>query len=390
VAALGAVLFVLLLAVAGSNWYEARRAGVAFREALVVASQLSGSLNSGFDPAQRTELASVTRQVGDLLIAHLRWRGIAVDDKVATLNKLVGLAELLGHPTTSVNLGDVSGSVHLLSEAVPMSEALYAEHPENAFVSAVASQANRCLGALLIERGDYVHAAQRFERALVIDGARLGLRPNDPVSLTDYADSLANLSRIHFHERNAEECLRLGKEAVKFRRKASEAAPGDPNFRKDLGHGLSNYCADLVEFGRYRETLDACRESDQMLPEVLSFPPVRRVSLRLLANNAEHVGRAYAGLGRGAEAIASFQESVRRLRQLEAAVPIDTLNRRHLARCLSRLAEAQAKAGQRRQARFAAAEAVQFAEEAATADPSNAKEKLALEEIRRRVQSLLR
>ena len=241
---------------------------------------------------------------------------------------------------------------------------------------------------MLIEENDYGGAADRFRRAREIDRSRLERWPGNPGGLGDYADSLANLSRISFHERNAEECLRLGRESIEFRRKAVVALPGSEWLKKDLGHGLSNYCSDLVEFGRYQETLKACGESTRLLSEAAAASELRRVALRTIANNAEHVGRALAGLGRNQEAIASFEDSVRRLRVLEEELPLDASIHMHLARCLSLVAEARFKAGRPSEARAAGDEAVRVAEESVASDAANAKGRIVLNEIRARVKAV--
>ncbi len=209
-------------------------------------------------------------------------------------------------------------------------------------------------------------------------------QPHSAFALDEYADSLANLARISFHGRDVESCLRLGKVSVDYRRKAAAAEPQTPGYTKSLGQGLSTLCVDMIEFGRYRESLDVCRESDRVLSSVRDFARVRRVVQRLLANNAEHEGRACAGLREDARTIAQFRSAIRQLRDMRADVPADTVNLRHLASCLSRLAEVQFRMRQAPPARVAAEEALQMAREASAADPSNARERLALDEIRER------
>jgi serine/threonine protein kinase/tetratricopeptide (TPR) repeat protein len=385
----GALAILLFLAVAAVSWYDQSRSNRNLDETLAMASDLSISLDGGFEPDGRAALIAHMHQVADLLIAQSHRQTLNRETRLALLDRLINIAEMLGHPAARVNLGEVAGASRILRESLRATEDLYAYYPDDAMAAHLASRNNRSLGSLLIEQNDYAAATPLFRRSLIIDTERVRRWPDDAQAVTEYADSLADLSRVYFHERNGGECLRLGRESVEFRRRAAAITPSNAAFHKDLGAGLSNYCGDLVEFGRYDETLGACQESDKVLLDVSSFPPTRRVALRLMANNAEHVGRAYAGLGRVARAIDSFQEGVRRLRRLQEDVPIDTAIRQHLARCLSRLAEAQAKAGQTRQARVAAAEAVQLAEQAAASDPSNIKEKIALEEIRERTRAAL-
>jgi tetratricopeptide (TPR) repeat protein len=382
--AASAAIGVALLA-AGASWWAAREARRNLDQALSIASALSSGLDSGFSAPGRGALAHMARQVGAMLIERSHRVGVDRQTRINILNQLTDIGASLGHPTTGVRLGDVAGGIAILREVVKEAEQEHAREPDGGAVGALVSNSSRALGSLLIEADDYAAAAALFNRVAALDGARARRFPRDAESLNSYADSLANQARIHYHARNAEACLRLNGESVGYRRRAVAAAPAEesPMRQKDLGHALSNYCGDLVEFGRYQETLAMCAESNAVLTRV-PLPTARRVTERLVANNAEHVGRAQLATGHLREAIASFEDAVRRLRRLRDEMPADALSDRHLASCLSRLAEARLRSGRPAEARAAATEAVRLAGQLAAADPSDVKARLLLNEVRER------
>lgn len=387
----GTMVILALAGVLALSWTRSRRAEEDAQTALAMAGHLSTGLDGGLPNQSRPEVVANTDTLAELLLREAGRRGLPLDTRRALLSRLVAVGEMLGHPTTSLNLGRTANAARALEGAAHGAAAVHREYPDDSQAGHLLAQSLRALGSVRIEQNNYPAAAALFRRALTVDSELLRREPGSPLALDDYADSLANIARLYFHSHEAASCLRYGKESLEYRRRAVAASRDNPGrYRKGLGQGLSTYCVDLVEFERYREALGVCSESNRVLGALTKHSRDRRVALRLLANNAEHEGRAWAGLGDLARSAERFGTAIRRLRATEDDVPLDTLSLRHLASCYSRLAIVQARRGQGQAARASAGEALRLAREASGVDPSNVRERLALEEIQARLEPVLK
>ena len=124
-----AILLLILLVTAGASWWAVERSNDELDRAMATASSLSLALDSQFSPGARVELTTAAHHAADLLISQVLRPGIPRDTQMAILNQLMGLAELLGHPTARVEIGDVDGAVRILRETLVETEGLYGRYP---------------------------------------------------------------------------------------------------------------------------------------------------------------------------------------------------------------------------------------------------------------------
>ncbi|MBS1875842.1 MAG: protein kinase [Acidobacteria bacterium] len=276
-------------------------------------------------------------------------------------NSLLMLADEEAHPSVQ-NVGATDSALRILEQAWSMAALLHERHPRDIATTERYVSASFSLGTVLIEENRYAEAQPYFERI-----AEWAPREN---RLNDYAEALANLSRLALHDNDEKRCLELRRRAVEIRQKLA----GKGNEAVDIAYAgtLATLGFGLRSFGHQAEALDAYRRSERALD---ALPESRGSSVikSMRAKNREQVSRILLATGRNTEALEAAKESVAIFRNIEEQTSWSAGNRRSTAVALGVLAHALDSMGKRAEARLAVREAVKLIDAAAAADPANRK-----------------
>lgn len=231
----------------------------------------------------------------------------------------------------------------------------------------LAARARDALASVLIEEGRYDEAGTVL---------REGLRVSEGVAEAEgiRAGLVANLSRIAFHRREYEECLRLRNEFVEKRRVQWERSGSHPENSLDYAGSLAARGYLLREMGRYPAALRDYRESDRLMEAASQATPQNQFPIWQLARNGLEEGHTLVLAGSPVQARTYLERGASALRTFAAQDPNDQATARQLALCLAWLARAKQASGLlERVWRTEIDEALHLAEDAVKTDPASAK-----------------
>lgn len=307
-------------------------------------------------------------------IASLRgYREIPEVSRFATeslMNIQGELAVLQGHPGSRSH-GNSRQSLQNLLSAIEMAESLVRNGmPALQHIHAWAHLLN-VLASVHIELGQYEEAARQARRALeVVELIPPAAREHNLARLSRKAALSLTLSRVHFHYRQWDECLRLRTEAVDLHRSLDPASSD----RVALPGALAARGYLLRTMGLPELALRDYSESDFLFRQALNADP-DNISYRWhLARNHLEAGRILLDLRLPRQARVRLEESRRFMQDLTNLNPADINSRRTLALALSNLSmSAHALHQPRHQVCGLAGEAQREITAARLADPDNAK-----------------
>lgn len=231
----------------------------------------------------------------------------------------------------------------------------------------LAARARDALASVLIEEGRYADAGTLLQEGLRISS---GVREAAGVR----AGLLGNLSRISFHNRDYEECLRLRNDFVEQRRALWVSGGSRPDGSADYAGALATRGYLLREMGRYADAMRDYRESDRLMEAARRLTPQNQFPVWQMARNSLEEGHTLVLAGSPQRAREYLERGCSALKTFAAQDPSDQATARQLALSLAWLARAKKESGLReKEWRPELNQALQLAADAVRTDPASAK-----------------
>ena len=310
------------------------------------------------------------RRMRDLLHKE-KWEDLALRE--ALVESLMDYGSELGDPGRR-HLGNTKKALELMTEAVREADDAAAVYLGKWPTGRLAAEARVRLATILIEMDAYDDAEPVLQDALA---ANANLRPGDPNYWDQFelrTSLLAHLSRITFHRKQYDECLRQRDEVVANRRALNSQRHTPSGSEVDLGTALGTRGYLKREMGRPGAALGDYGESDSIFEQLRQSDPANAQYAWYLARNAEAEGVILMRLGSLHEAHERLQSALDAFQRLRHASVEDASSIRAAAVTAALLAEClERQHGPIEQRRSLLSEALELAATAAKSDPGSAK-----------------
>ncbi|MBL0156045.1 MAG: serine/threonine protein kinase [Bryobacterales bacterium] len=288
-------------------------------------------------------------------------------------NSLALYGTYLGHPGRR-SIGQSEKGIAALRQSLEVAQILGEVALDRWWWRGFTAEKYDMLASILIEAGEYNQAA---------DAARQGLSLLENFKATGAGyRNLASiqggvymtLSRVHFHRREFEECLRLRDLGVASRREMLVLDKNARPARYDLAGVLATRGYLLRDMGRLADAHRDYAESEALIDTILREEAWNLQYRWLHARNSMELGKLYLLGNQNPKAVVRLTDGVNLMRAMLKDSPHEISSLRSYALCLSWLAVAKSHKGSNRaEAGALIAEALQVNQTALDRDPRSAK-----------------
>ena len=291
-------------------------------EALV--AYMLGDLRQQLEPVGRLDvLDGVSAKV---LAYYAKARSDRLDD--GALSQRAKAQTLLG--TIREQRGDLKGAEDAFGQAAATTHALVERDPKNG--DRIFDEAQNVFWLAYMEwrRGDIASAERGFKHYGELADRLVKLDPNRAEWRIEVAYAKNNLGTLQFEQSRPEEALAAFRGALAVFDAERARAPTDKKRITDTANCRAWIADSLLRLGRVREGHVEREAATRLLDEASAqHPGDKRLASRALAGNLA-LARLEMDLGRIDKARAISDESMRRLRELEALDPSNARWREYL------------------------------------------------------------
>lgn len=371
----GAAIAILLIAGGLGYWLDRRQEEQMIASDMkVISAQMAtwvrmadsspfpaGALNEAFG----APLARLQRMVAE---------GHREPDVLMTLsNSLALYGTYLGHPGRR-NVGESEKGIAALRQSLDVAEILRGVTPDQEWWRIFSADRHDMLASVLVEAGEYEQAEQVVRKGLALLENFPEHAANRRGAMSIRGGLLMTLSRIYFHRKEFEECLRLRDQAVEIRRQVLPMYDNVRLARYDVAGYLATRGYLLRDMGRLDEAYRDYAESEKIVEQLLEEESWNLQFRWLHARNEMETGRLFLLRKQPGIAREHLEEGAKLMHGMLDDSRHEITSLRSYALCLSWLATARFRQGGKLSTvRPLVAEALQTNQAALDQDPMSAK-----------------